>query len=631
MKKLPYKKLLIIAVSTLLTLHTLQAETNRTWQGRPILQNGNFKADPKIPLSWVTRSSADYGVFRILPATGQKKSNILFIDIFKKSDYPWILELRQTIESPLYTKEKLYLSFEYKTTPNYTFNLYWQEDTDPWFKLASFHIGHTQNNKYNGQWQKFAVIIPVLTNLKANASSLSFHLGTKQGILQLRNIQLKAYPKRANLSKLETTIQPVVGGDYYDQTWFTNIEKKMKEIHKTKLTITINHNNKPVEAAQINLKQISNDLNLGVTINILPLLTTSLSEEQKTKLNKQLAKSKNAKELYQQTILTKSIFTTISPTNLYNWATYRNTSKTNIDEFLSITKKQNLTITANTALPLLTKTLPTKLKNSPNKLINQKYQQLLDEYAQNYQQTISLWNIKGVRTFDTISQQLFMTANKKLKQPNNNIACYNRNALTKISNLTINNLLKTIKKLKQQNCPPQAICLGANLHNVFIGPHTIEKRLKRIAKETKLPIYITNFTIAEKNPQVQAEIFHKLLTLFYSIPQVKGVNITNIWQPLTPPQAIAIYDEKMQAKPAAKIIEKLILKQWKTNIQTITNKNGKIEISAFNGKYELIINNNGNIFKQQITLPVPNNQLTINLNNNVTIKQEKTENKKNDL
>jgi GH35 family endo-1,4-beta-xylanase len=107
-----------------------------------------------------------------------------------------------------------------------------------------------------------------------------------------------------------------------------------------------------------------------------------------------------------------------------------------------------------------------------------------------------------------------------------------------------------------------------------------------------LPLYITEITIpgtGKDGPELQAREVANLYRLWFSTPQMAGVTWWNLGDGTAfrnENQSLGgLIDKNMDPKPAYQALDKLINHEWRTNLSTRTNAEGKAQFRGFEGKY----------------------------------------------
>ena len=87
-----------------------------------------------------------------------------------------------------------------------------------------------------------------------------------------------------------------------------------------------------------------------------------------------------------------------------------------------------------------------------------------------------------------------------------------------------NNIIDIAKRVKNAGAPIDAI--GAQAHGAFDFPTSeVEQKLNRIANETGLPIYITEYDINLANDEQQRQVMESQFKMFWENPNVKGITL----------------------------------------------------------------------------------------------------------
>ncbi|XP_047173042.1 endo-1,4-beta-xylanase 5-like [Vigna umbellata] len=170
--------------------------------------------------------------------------------------------------------------------------------------------------------------------------------------------------------------------------------------------------------------------------------------------------------------------------------------------------------------------------------------------------------------------------------------------------------IKQIRSYKKNS----AIRLGIGLESHF-GDKGINFPYLRASLDflgaTRLPIWITEFDVANQPRQVQ--YFELGLKELHSHPMVKGIVM---WTALSPQGCyrICLTDNNFKNLAAGKVVDRF-LAQWKPkNLSGVTDKNGYLELSLFHGDYEMKISHsvkNNSSFSQLLNVSPQNQSNTI--------------------
>ena len=121
----------------------------------------------------------------------------------------------------------------------------------------------------------------------------------------------------------------------------------------------------------------------------------------------------------------------------------------------------------------------------------------------------------------------------------------------------------------------------------------------------EFPMHISEITVPgsgqnEENEQLQAEIVEILYKTWFATRNMKSI----VWWTLVDGYAAlaplgsnegenrcggGLVRFDMSEKPAYKVLDKLINEEWKTNIETSFDENGRLSFNGFYGKYEISV------------------------------------------
>jgi GH35 family endo-1,4-beta-xylanase len=163
-----------------------------------------------------------------------------------------------------------------------------------------------------------------------------------------------------------------------------------------------------------------------------------------------------------------------------------------------------------------------------------------------------------------------------------------------------------VNELKDRNVPFEIVGIQAHANREWYSPADVWEKLNRYAELGK-PIQISEFsaqtrnyedrTSREKiignyrsgvwNDELQAEFYREFYTLAFGHPQVEaivqwGLDDVRAWLP-----GIGLIDKNGSPKPNFQVLDDLINRQWRTNLQINVNTAKNTEFRGFLGVYEI--------------------------------------------
>jgi len=132
--------------------------------------------------------------------------------------------------------------------------------------------------------------------------------------------------------------------------------------------------------------------------------------------------------------------------------------------------------------------------------------------------------------------------------------------------------------------PVGAIGLQAHFDGE-VDASTVKHRLD-VLHEVRLPVFITDFSIAGLVPAKHAYELEKFLRIVFSHPAVAGVTLGDLWDKSNVRPGSGLYAVTKQAKPAAAKLDQLWGQEWTTRIErAMGNEKGSLEFEGFWGQY----------------------------------------------
>jgi GH35 family endo-1,4-beta-xylanase len=143
-----------------------------------------------------------------------------------------------------------------------------------------------------------------------------------------------------------------------------------------------------------------------------------------------------------------------------------------------------------------------------------------------------------------------------------------------------------LRTLIDQKAPLEGIGFQCHYKGDFTPPEQILKGLDHFATLGK-PIAITEFDYDTVDEDLQADATRDLLTAAFSHPAVNEVIMWGFWESRHWRPGAALYRKDWTQKPNGKAWEDLVKKQWWTNADGKTGKDGRYGVRGFLGEYEI--------------------------------------------
>ncbi|MFQ3669381.1 MAG: endo-1,4-beta-xylanase [Fimbriimonadaceae bacterium] len=183
----------------------------------------------------------------------------------------------------------------------------------------------------------------------------------------------------------------------------------------------------------------------------------------------------------------------------------------------------------------------------------------------------------------------------------------NEYAILENGGMTENNqdiYLATIRQLLSQGAPLEGIGIQGHFGETLTSPEQIWKILDRFAV-FGLPIQTTEFDIVTRDEEAQAAYLRDYFTAFFAHPATTGITKWGfyegtMWQPLG-----AMVRTDWTLKPAGEAYRDLIFRDWWTNADLRSDRNGRATVRGFKGEYEVEVLSAGRRAVRSVPLSGP--------------------------
>lgn len=144
-----------------------------------------------------------------------------------------------------------------------------------------------------------------------------------------------------------------------------------------------------------------------------------------------------------------------------------------------------------------------------------------------------------------------------------------------------------IQWLQSRGARIDGIGVQAHLPGV-VEPFTILSRLDELSS-LNIPIWITEFDVADPDPEVRADQLEMFYRLAYSHPEVEGILLWDFWAGSAgrdPNRALMEVDGTINAA-GRRLLD--LMNEWSTHISATPAVNGLLDFRGYHGTYEVIV------------------------------------------
>ncbi len=594
----------LIATSIFLLSRALPA-ADALPAGQEIARNGAFN-DPASALEFWQPRGGGLGTFSVAKGQEEGAIGILTVRVTETSQKPWNMELLQRVDAVVEKATTMYISFEYKISPGYSFNFYWQEERSPWPKLLSLHVDAPTE-----KWQRTQMAVPVHQTFQPQTTAFSFHLAENVGILQLRNFSAIMVPADVNPETLVTNATPVLGGDFYDKDWRGIVAARLEKIRRFPLTLEVARQDRKIANAKIAVRQTGRPFRFGVEAAAALLAPASLAAPEIADFAARVKPHAARFDRYRDLILNTPQFEFVTFYDAMIWRDHAAWGQKIDAEVLAAAKTAGRPVRGHALFIPAYKFAPNACRNLNRDAMSKALLEHVSQICARHRGAVAEWNaIHGAIEYfeiynfigvDCISQ-VFAAA--RAADPAARLLLSDIQALSALSDVPLRDTLELAEWLQQSGTQVDGVVLGANLKRLDVGPQSMEKRLDQLSARVKAPIHIANFAVNADSDEIQASMVRDYLLLFYSHPAVVSVSFAEPWAPAILNPRMAFFNDDFTPRPATEAVFKLLDEEWRTVTDLETDAAGAAPpVDAFIGSYELTVT----IGKQ--TFPAVNVQL----------------------
>jgi hypothetical protein len=580
---------------------------------RDILRNGDFADDAQNARHWVTYGQGQFALFSLQPGEGQDEGRVLSIDVKEVSEQHWLAQLRQGLTEPLRRGEVLFCRFEYKITPGYVFQCYWQKEEPPWPKFMSLRItGPTD------EWHECSFAMRVPQDVPSRGSSLALHLAEKKGTIQFRKFAALVYPPEVNPEDLPCTCSAVLGGDDADRAWREKASQRIETVRKGQVRLRLVRQDRPLANTAVRIEQKRGSFWFGVSVPAAILLDDAAPGPAAAELRKRLEGVEDKVGKYRARVLDPQLFGMISPTDVFDWVQEESWAERGPALVADLVEK-GFTVRGQALFCPAFRAAPPACRQMEAADLQQAVEGYVARQVKRHAGKLHQWDVLHApltchEIYDKTGEQSLVRAFQVARENDANalLLLSDDRALVSPSTEHLDELVSLTAWLRSQGAEVQALALQARFGLPYIAPQAVEDRLNQAASATGLPIVISSLEVTAQTEALQAERLEDLLVLFFSHPAVAGVCLGELWEALLPPPGkSALFRQGFVIKEAGKIVERYLRESWRTSVDAQSGADGWLTVPGFHGQYEAILRAEGTEETRTFSIPAPQGEAVL--------------------
>lgn len=556
---------------------------------RNILKNPRLREvrGDGLPASWVLYDPKDRAEIRLLNEGEYATQPVLEVSVLQASERPWGVQVRQRLDEGLPRGTVLGVSFDYRVSPEYAFTCYLQQEGGDWQKYIELRISDSSN-----QWQHCSFNCRIPEDIERGHSSLCFHLAAETGQVRFRGFTVEIVADDVEVEGLQTSEALVLGGDAVDRTWRRVAKQRLLETRRGTLTVSVrDEKGTPVPGTHVRCRQTTPLVPLGARCPVHVLVPDFTGAPARTRLDDDIDLGTCA------SFVTESdLFSHVLLSRAFTWQAWE---QGNAQQLLSICEQlaaKGLAVHANGAYTPAFRFAPPRCRRMVPPQLNNALEQHLTALFTKAGAQVERWTVVESpltypEIYDLIGTESLVRAFQiaRKQAPEAVLLLGEDKALTSPTDERLDEFVGLVRWLQKREAPIDGLAMRVSAGHPYLAPKAMEQRLNQLTAYVDLPLTIAGLDIDAPSPAVQARRMSDMLLLFASRPEVEAIYLSEIWAPLAHKPRNALFDAKLAPKPAANLLKKRFLKDWRTETETTTDTNGEAVIEGFTGRYAITV------------------------------------------
>lgn len=484
---------------------------------------------------------------------------------FKNSGEAWDAQIGRPTIASIKRDEAVQMSFSARTTGTAALFAVFEQTAEPNGKVIFQPVGS------DGQWRDFQITRQVRRDYAAGEATVKFFF-TGDGTAEISNVAVRNLGAIAGPFGMDDKLGAIKR--VRDEARLKEARENIERIRKGKLTITlVDGNGKPMANTSVRVKLDRHAFRWGTAV-VADLINSESKEAEK----------------YREIIARE--FNTAVFENDMKW---RN-DRIGLDAALKATEwlsKHSIEVRGHNLVWGADRWLPDGIKNAPK---DQKWplvEKHVREYASAARGKVYVWDVVNEAVTNTslweeIGWDKFAEVYKIARQADPDaLLAYNDYNIQRPEHRK--QAIALVKRLQAAGAPVDIF--GDQGHYGMPEPsaQTIWESWDEIAKETGLPIEITEYDFGTFDEAMYAEQIEDTLTLAFGHPSVKAFLMWGFWENRhwRAAEGGHLVRKDFSYRPAMQKFHDLVHGAWSTDATLTTDASGTVSLPAFYGTYSV--------------------------------------------
>jgi len=459
---------------------------------------------------------------------------------------------------------------------------------EPWTKSVGFTLSAGQH------WRKFSIPFTIVEDLDAGKSHIYFRMGYHPQSFMIADLKLITYAgtsvKLADLPQTKISYP----GEEADAPWRKEAADRIEKIRKGDLVVIVTDPARsPQPNVKVSVRMKRHDFGFGTAV-----------------VAKTLATSGGYNDEYQKEVA--RLFNRVVFENDLKWGPWE-TGASNTDsswrrEYVDGAMKwlsdRHFDVRGHNMVWGTWRYLPADVKavSDDHKALEDKIEQRIQDVGGTMKGQLAEWDVVNEpvpehQLTDILGKQAMITWYQKAREADPKAVLF-VNDYPEPDSGHLDAYDDTIQYLLKNGAPLGGIGLQGH---VGTSPWSIPALLKTLDKlgAHGIPVEITEYDTQIQDQQVDAQFLKDFMTAVFSHPSTNGFLMWGFWDGAHWHNEAPIFNQDWTEKPSGQAYEQLVLHDWWTNADGLTDARGTYEVRGFTGDYDVTVKQGD----QTITVP----------------------------
>ncbi len=520
----------------------------------------------------------DLAKSEVVSVQGQKFDQALRVTTNPGASSEWNVQLSAASNTTIHTGDVLLAQFSMRCTESMTgegFTGFVYELAKPEFdKAAEVRLAAGE------QWHECFVPFLASRDFPAGESRVCFRVGYDRQTIEIGGLQITNFGKNAKLEDLPRTGVSYAGRSA-DAAWRKEALARIDKIRKADLTVVVTDaSGKSVDNATVQMTLRRHAFGFGSCVTVDNLLDPSPDGDH-----------------YREIV--EKYFNLAVFENDMKWQALYGGIPPRLDQALDWLLKRDIQVRGHNLVWPSWKWLPRQLhefENQPDQLrdITSKH---ITDVVSHFRGKLIQWDVVNEPytnhdLMDLLGGRDVMVDWFKLAQqadPGCRMFLNDYGILEGGPNgAHAEDFYNTIRFLKERGAPIGGVGIQSHFAAALPSPMQLLQTLDRFS-ELGMPIELTELSLNLVDRELQADYMRDFMITAFSHPNVRGVMLWGFWEKRHWRPQGALFNADWSIRPHGRQWIDLVDKQWRTNTQVATDKQGAAQTRGFLGDYDITV------------------------------------------